>query len=68
MKAFKTNVSTMSRGTLVPLMVSLFPSTLMAYGYALWFDIEHDKWGDFVADLLFPPLGILHGLSLLFAN
>ena len=49
-------------------MVSLMPSTVLAYGYALWYDIEHDYWGQFMSDLLFPPMGIVHGIMLLFAN
>ena len=51
-----------------PVLISLIPSALMAYGYALWHDIEHDMWGHLIADLLFPPFGIIRGASLLFIN
>lgn len=68
MKAFKSNVSTMFSGTFVSILFSLLPSALLAYGYAAWIDIEHHDWGRLLADALFPPLGIIHGLILLLMN
>ena len=68
MKTLNANVSTMVSGAFVPIVISLIPSGLMAYGYAIWFDIDRGDWGHFMADLIFPPLGIIHGLVLLFAD
>ena len=68
MKAFKTNVATLVSGTLIPFLLAIIPSMVMAYGYAIWFDINHHYWGLLTADLFFPPLGILHGLKLLLTS
>ena len=68
MKAFTADVSTIASGTFVPIMIALVPSTLMAYGYAIWFDYEHGDWGHLVADLFFPPMGMVHGYALLFSG
>jgi hypothetical protein len=46
----------------IPLLVSPFAF----YLYALYFDIQHHHLGRFVADALFMPLGLVHGIFLLF--
>jgi hypothetical protein len=48
----------------LPLLVS----PLVAWLYALWVDILHNHWERFVADAVFVPLGIIHGIILLFSN
>ena len=35
------------------------------YLYALWIDCKHDHFAMFAADLLVPPIGMIHGLILL---
>ena len=68
MEAIKVNGIGLVRGAILPLIVAFIPSAVLADAYALWFDCSHTTWSDFVIELLFPPLGVFHGLVLLFGN
>ena len=39
---------------------------LVAYPYALYVHASHGEFGHFVMDALLPPVGIIHGIILLF--
>jgi hypothetical protein len=40
---------------------------LVAYVYALWVDATDHELGQLALDALLPPLGMIHGIMLLFA-
>ena len=68
MKASTANVSTLASDTIVSIIVALIPSTVLAYGYAIWFNYEHGDWAYLVADIIFPPMGVINGYILLFSS
>ena len=68
MEAIHVTGAKIARVTISPLIFAFIPSAVMADFYALWFDYSHAQWGDFVNEFVFPPLGIVHGLVLLFGN
>ena len=68
MKTFTSKVSTTASSAFVPVIVALIPSSLLAYGYAIWRDYERGDWGWLITDICFPPIGLMRGLALLFMN
>lgn len=68
MEAINVTSARIARITIPPLIFACIPSAVMADLYALWFDYSHATWGDFIIEFVFPPLGVVHGLILLFGN
>ena len=68
MRLYDANTPTIFSNTLSVALLSLLISPLFAYLYALWFDIQHNNMTRFAADALIAPVGIVHGIILLFSN
>ena len=47
-------------------VIPLLASPFGFYVYALYVDVQHDHLGRFVVDALLMPLGLIHGIFLLF--
>lgn len=50
------------------LAIPAFVIPSIALLYALWMDIKQDHFGMFVADMLFFPWGVIHGIILFFSH
>ena len=66
MLPYNTYVPTVISNALGFALLPLLLSPLVTYLFALWFDMHHHNFGRLAADALFAPLGIIHGLILLF--
>jgi len=53
--------------TLGVAMLPALIAPLAAYLYAMSYDLNQERVGQFIADLLIPPLGIIRGVILFFA-
>ena len=41
---------------------------LVGYIYALWFHVSKGEYGQLTLDALLPPVGMIHGIILLFGS
>lgn len=55
-------------GTVELAIFAIIISPLAVWVYALRIDVLHQNWGQFAADALIAPLGIIHGILLLFLD
>lgn len=47
-------------------LLPILLTPLVAYLYALWIDASNHELGQLALDALLPPLGMIHGIILLF--
>jgi hypothetical protein len=62
------NVPTVISSTIGIALMPLLLLPLIAWLYAMRFDVLHASWGRFVVDAVLAPIGIIHGIILLFSN
>lgn len=61
----RTECEALSAATSFPVLTLLI-IPLVAYPYALYVHASHGELGHLVMDALLPPVGIIHGIILLF--
>lgn len=62
-----TTACSILSGTFGVGLAPLLATPLVAYVYALWVDAADHELGQLALDALLPPLGMIHGIMLLFA-